>query len=176
MHTQSFADQVVGYAGRLKGYARKLGADRSLTDDLVQETVLRALVHADQFTAGTNLTAWLHTILRHCYFNERRSQRRLAIGESSTINDRAMAAEQMSRVEFQDVVKLVAALPAAQREALTLVAIEGQSYDAAASKAGCATGTMKSRVSRARSALQEAAESSPSLASVKPAHDLEEAA
>jgi RNA polymerase sigma-70 factor (ECF subfamily) len=176
MHPQSFADQVVGYAARLKGYARKLGADRTLTDDLVQETVLRALVHADQFTAGTNLTAWLHTILRNCYFNERRARRRLVVDESFNVNDRAMAAEQISCLELQDVAKLVAALPAAQREALTLVAVEGHSYDAAASKAGCATGTMKSRVSRARSALQDAVEPSPASGVADLVGDLDEAA
>jgi RNA polymerase sigma factor (sigma-70 family) len=134
MSSQSFPDQVVGYSDRLRAYACKLGANSSFSDDLVQETVLRALLHADQFRLGTNLGAWLHTILRHCYFNERRSQRRLVVDDA--VNDRAMAAEQMWSIELQDMEKLMAALPAAQREALTLVAVEGLSYDAAAFRAG----------------------------------------
>jgi RNA polymerase sigma-70 factor, ECF subfamily len=174
MSSQSFPDQVVGYSDRLRAYACKLGANSSFSDDLVQETVLRALLHADQFRLGTNLGAWLHTILRHCYFNERRSQRRLVVDDA--VNDRAMAAEQMWSIELQDMEKLMAALPAAQREALTLVAVEGLSYDAAAFRAGCACGTMKSRVSRARSALAETVESSGTPHVDEEADDLDQAA
>jgi RNA polymerase sigma-70 factor (ECF subfamily) len=176
MLSQSFPDQVVGYSGRLRGYARKLGATSSLTDDLVQETILRALLHADQFRAGTNLSAWLHTILRHCYFNERRSQRRMLVSDDIDADDRAMGAEQTWRVELQELEKLVTTLPVAQREALALVAVEGCSYDDAALKAGCPTGTMKSRVSRARSALLTAMESSGSPRQPGKAEHLDKAA
>ena len=75
--TTTFCDDVVLHLTRLQGFARKLAGNRSLADDLVQETVLRALTHADQFRPGTNLPAWLMTILRNTYFNEKRRDRRL---------------------------------------------------------------------------------------------------
>ena len=159
MSPQSFAEQVVGYSSRLRASAFNLGANSSFTDDLVQETVLRALVHADQFRLGTNLGAWLHTILRNCYFNECRTRRRFAVNDASNLDDRAIGAEQLWTIELQEIEKLIAALPQSQREALALVAVEGHSYQAAAAKVGCACGTMKSRVSRARSALLLAAKS-----------------
>ena len=77
MAVTTFADDVVQNLPRLEGFARRLAGNRSFADDLVQETVLRALVHADQFRPGTNLLAWLTTILRNAYFNEKRRQRRI---------------------------------------------------------------------------------------------------
>src|SRR5882757_10377198 len=78
-----FCDDVVHHLPRLEGFARKLAGNRSLADDLVQETVLRALTHADQFRPGTNLLAWLMTILRNTYFNEKRRERRLTVFDAN---------------------------------------------------------------------------------------------
>ena len=78
MLQKTFADDVVGHAAKLRGYARKLAGNRSLVDDIVQDTILRALIHSDQFKPGTNLSAWLYTILRNCYFNELRRAKRFS--------------------------------------------------------------------------------------------------
>ena len=160
MVEKSFADEVVGHTAKLRAYARKLGGSRAFVDDLVQETVLRALVHAVQFTAGTNLQAWLYTILRNCYFNELRQARRYSglIEAGDSASESPVGADQIVKIELKELADHVAALPPAQRQALSLVAVEGNSYEAAALKVGCRCGTMKSRVSRARAALSEAVE------------------
>lgn len=153
--TTTFCDDVVHHLSRLQSFARKLAGNRSLADDLVQETVLRALVHADQFRPGTNLLAWLMTILRNTYFNEKRRDRRLSIFDENMVASIAHPTnEQESLVHFRDVARRFECLPALQREALMLVGANGFSYELAAQIAGCAIGTMKSRVSRARGQLQ----------------------
>ena len=154
MVATTFADDVVQNLPRLTGFARRLAGNRSFADDLVQETVLRALVHADQFHPGTNLLAWLTTILRNAYFNEKRRQRRIGPLDPTSVPAPAISDEQEWHLRMRDVTCRFATLPAAQREALILVGANGYSYDHAAKLAGCAVGTMKSRVSRARSELQ----------------------
>ena len=159
MLQKTFADDVVGYAAKLRGYARKLGGNRSLVDDIVQDTILRALVHSDQFEPGTNLSAWLYTILRNCYFNEVRRAKRLAVLTEETIADQqsSIVGDQIWTVEAKEIAEHFAALPRTQREAISLIALEGNSYETAALKAGCPCGTLKSRVSRGRAALLRAA-------------------
>src|SRR5882757_11170600 len=81
--TAPFCDDVVQNVPHLQRFARRLAGNRSSADDLVQETVLRALTHADQFHPGTNLLAWLMTILRNTYFNEKRRERRLTVFDAN---------------------------------------------------------------------------------------------
>jgi RNA polymerase sigma-70 factor (ECF subfamily) len=159
MLQKTFADQVIGHSAKLRAYARKLAGNRSLGDDIVQDTILRALVHSDQFKLGTNLSAWLYTILRNCYFNELRRAQRFAVLTDETITDQPspITADQIWAVQAKEVAEHFAALPRAQREALSLVAVDGNSYETAALKAGCPRGTIKSRVSRGRAALLRAA-------------------
>ena len=151
---RTFADEIIEYLPRLQSSARRFAGNRNLADDLVQETVLRALVHADQFQTGTNLLAWLYTILRNCYFNDRRTGRRFTSLESVTLAAPTISGEQEARVHMRDVSRRFEKLAPAQRQALLLVGANGHSYEAAAAIAGCAVGTMKSRVSRARIELQ----------------------
>jgi RNA polymerase sigma-70 factor (ECF subfamily) len=153
--TVALRDDITQHMPHLRGIARLLARDRALAEDLVQETMLRAISHADQFQPGTNLKAWLTTILRNSYFNEKRSQRRLAEYSASTAG-RASAArgQQEHRLQMRDLKRAMVHLPAAQREALALVGASGYSYEEAAKMTGCAVGTMKSRVSRARFELQ----------------------
>jgi RNA polymerase sigma factor (sigma-70 family) len=154
MLPKTFADELVEHSAKLRGYARKLAGNRSLVDDIVQDTILRALVHSDQFKPGTNLSAWLYTILRNCYFNETRRAQRFSVLDEEAIATRPHAtADQIWAVQAKEVAEHFAALPDAQRVALSLVAIGGDSYETAALKVGCPSGTMKSRVSRARAAL-----------------------
>jgi RNA polymerase sigma-70 factor, ECF subfamily len=161
MPEQSFANQIVSFSAHLKRYARRLAKNSAvLADDLVQDTILRALVHSDQFEPGTNLGAWLHTILRNSFSNEiRRTRGFVGVNEANTLDglNGAMDADQNWRVELRELAAHYGELPEAQREAISLVALHGYSYEKAALKVGCAVGTMKSRVSRGRAALSRAA-------------------
>jgi RNA polymerase sigma-70 factor, ECF subfamily len=153
--TGTLRNEIIQHMPHLRGIARLLARDRALAEDLVQETMLRAISHADQFQPGTNLKAWLTTILRNSYFNEKRSQRRLAEYSSSAAGgSNAARGQQEHRLQMRDLKRAVVKLPAVQREALALVGASGYSYEEAAKMTGCAVGTMKSRVSRARFELQ----------------------
>ena len=114
MLAKSFADEVVEHSAKLRGYARKLAGSRSAADDIVQETILRALVHSDQFKAGTNLSAWLCTILRNCYFNDlRRSRQVSALNEGISPQQPPIDADQMWAVQAKETAQHIAALPRA---------------------------------------------------------------
>jgi RNA polymerase sigma-70 factor (ECF subfamily) len=154
MGSDSFARQVLAHLPKLIGYSRKIATSRSAADDLVQETILRALLHADQFTAGSSLDAWLTVILRNCHINEVRRRGRLEHLDAQ--NDRrAISEPQHSHMLLRELERQMANLPSNQRKALVLVALNGESYEQAAGEAGCAIGTIKSRVWRARCSLLE---------------------
>ena len=153
--TAILRDEIIQHIPHLRSIARLLARERALAEDLVQETMLRAISHAHQFQPGTNLKAWLTTILRNSYFNEKRSQRRLAEYSSITAGQASVArGQQEHRLQMRDLERAIIKLPAAQREALALVGANGYSYEEAAKMTGCAVGTVKSRVSRARFELQ----------------------
>jgi RNA polymerase sigma-70 factor (ECF subfamily) len=158
MREGTLADQIVTWEKPLRAYARRLTRrNPDLVDDLVQETIVRALLHSNQFETGTNLGAWLHTILRNTFFTEVRLARRYA-AEGCAPEREASSAAQTWAVELGELSSHYTDLPDSQREAISFVAVNGDSYETAALKAGCAVGTMKSRVSRARAALSIAAE------------------
>ncbi len=152
---ERLTEDIVPYLPHLRAFARMLAQDRALAGDLVQETVLRALSHADQFQPGTNLKAWLTTILRNAYFTEKRSQGRIAQIDVEAVRDSsAVSGDQEWHLRMRDFEGAFNTLSPVQREALVLVGASGFSYEQAAEMAGCAVGTMKSRVSRARLQLQ----------------------
>ncbi len=152
----TLCDKIVPHLPHLRAFGRMLARDRTLADDLVQETVLRALVHAHQFRPDTNLKAWLTTILRNCYFDERRNRKRFArFAEEMAPPPTATSGDQEAHLELVEFERVFANLPALQREALTLVGASGLSYKEAADIAGCAIGTIKSRISRAREQMLE---------------------
>jgi RNA polymerase sigma-70 factor, ECF subfamily len=151
-----FGDQIVETLPRLHAVARQVARDRSLAQDLVQDTVLRALTHADRFAPGTNLDAWLVTILKNSHFDElRRRKRRAQVTATFLAETAATSGEQEAHLDMRDCERALDTLPPAQRQALMLVGAEGWSYEAAARKAGCGLGTMKSRTSRARLRLRQ---------------------
>ena len=156
--TASLSEEILDHVSHLNALARFLARDRSLADDLVQETLLRALRYSEQFERGTNLRAWLTTILRNSYFNEKRSEARrrrlLQHGSLFTTESLGSPGNQEAALEMRDFERAFRLLPAAQREAIALVGAEGFSYEEAADMTGCAVGTMKSRVSRARLSLE----------------------
>jgi RNA polymerase sigma-70 factor (ECF subfamily) len=149
-----FQDMLVEHLPHLRAFALRLCRDRMLADDLVQETVLRALCNIDKFMPGTNMKAWLSTILRNQFYDELRCRSRLAayVAIPRPIGHEG---EQESRLEMSELQREFATLPAVQREALSLVGASGYSYENAAKIAGCPQGTIKSRVCRARATLEQ---------------------
>ena len=164
-------DALIGEMGNLRAFGVSLCGDRERADDLVQETLFKAWNHLDSFREGTNLKAWLFTILRNTYFSERRKRRREVEDADGGYAARlSMHPEQHGHMDMQDFREVLVRLPDDQREALILVGAAGFSYEEAADICGCAVGTIKSRVNRARNRLgdmlgldQDAEEGSPAV-------------
>jgi len=152
----SIRDAVLAAVPSLRAFAISLSGNVDRADDLVQETLLRALVNIDSFEPGTNLSAWLFTILRNLFRSEYRKRRReVEDGDGTYAESLKSQPEQEARVEFREFRAALAKLPSDQREALILVGASGFSYEEAAGICGCAVGTIKSRVNRARTRLAE---------------------
>jgi RNA polymerase sigma factor (sigma-70 family) len=157
---EEFKEKLGSGIPNLRAFARSLCGSREMADDLVQDTMLRAWAARGRFVAGTNFKAWTFTILRNHYFSQVRRKR--FVGEwDDRVADRVLAApaNQDRAIELQDLMRALQQIPADQREALILVAAGGLSYEEAAEIARVAMGTIKSRVSRARTALEAIMES-----------------
>ena len=147
-------DAVLKAVPSLRAFAISLCGNVDRADDLVQETMLRALANIHSFQPGTNMSAWLFTILRNLFRSEYRKRRReVEDADGSYVESLKSQPEQGARVEFEEFRTALAKLPADQREALILVGASGFSYEEAAEICGCAVGTIKSRVNRARGRL-----------------------
>ncbi|HEX9489727.1 MAG TPA: sigma-70 family RNA polymerase sigma factor [Stellaceae bacterium] len=143
----------------LRRYARALLGDRIDADDLVQDCLARALSRAHLWRPGTDLRAWLFTILHNIHINNLRSRRaHVAANEDLSYGRtaRAMAAlpDQDARLELRDLERALDRIPDEQRQVLLLVGMEGMSYDEAARVVGVPIGTIMSRVARGRDALR----------------------
>lgn len=138
----------------LRRFALSLTHDANRSDDLVQDTVVRAWDKADSFQVGTNLNAWLFTILRNLFYTDQRKRQR-EVEDADGIHAGRLTAlpDQEARVEVSELRSALRHLPAAQREALLLVGAQSFTYEEVAEICGVAVGTMKSRVSRARAFL-----------------------
>ena len=140
----------------LRAFAVSLCGNIDHADDLVQETLVKAWTNIDSFVAGTNLRAWLFTILRNIYYSEYRKRRReVADPDGAFAANLATAPAQSGHMDMLDFRAALQQLPSDQREALILIGASGLSYEEAAGICGCAVGTMKSRVNRARNRLAE---------------------
>lgn len=147
---------LTGELPRLRAFAISLCGDRQLADDLVQETLVKAWAHLDSFEDGTNLKGWLFTILRNTYFSERRKRRNEVRDEDGKLAGRLVSSpEQDGHIDLRDLAAAMARLAPEQREALVLIGAEGLSYAEAAKICNCRTGTIKSRVNRARCRLAQ---------------------
>jgi len=125
-------------------------------DDLVQEAMVRGLTYINQFQPGTNIQAWLFTILRNQFHTAFRKRRReVEDPEGGIAARRAVAPEQDPHLDVEDLKGALAQLPVEQREALLLVGAQGFSYEEAAEICGTRIGTIKSRVNRARTRLAD---------------------
>ncbi len=150
-----FHHGIIECLPHLSGFAHLLARNHALAEDLVQETVLRALTYRDQFKPGTNLRGWLLIILRNRYFNEvRKNNRKHSMPVETFTNEPAVSGGQDENLQLRDFKRHFQKLPETQKEALLLVGVNGFSYEEAAHIASCAVGTMKSRVCRARMHLQ----------------------
>lgn len=137
----------------LRGFARFLVRDRAAADDLVQDTVVRALGALRQFRPGTNLKAWLFTILRNLFFEQARRRKRETAMLSAQLPGEEAVGDSSALADLKDLQRLLWTLPTLQREALVLVGAQGLTHEEAASICNVPIGTMKARVSRARAAL-----------------------
>jgi RNA polymerase sigma-70 factor (ECF subfamily) len=149
-------DGILAAVPNLRAFAMSLSGSLDRADDLVQGTMLRALGNIDSFEPGTNLPAWLFTILRNQFRTEYRKRRREVEDADGRFASTLMAyPEQHSRIELAEFRQALDQLTADQREALILIGASGFSYEQAAKICGCAVGTVKSRVNRARIKLAQ---------------------
>lgn len=147
---------LVSVIPNLRAFAVSLCGNLDRADDLVQETLVKAWSNIGSFVEGTNLRAWLFTILRNIYYSEYRKRRREVADPDGTFAAKlATAPPQSGHMDLLDFRAALQQLPGDQREALILIGASGLSYEEAAGICGCAIGTMKSRVNRARSRLAE---------------------
>lgn len=154
MTRPSLEDQLVAEVPSLRAFARSLAQDQATADDLVQETILKAWSKLESFEEGTNLRAWLFTILRNTFFSMKRKVRR-EVEDVDGVHAANLVEipRQEGAMELAQFRKGLASLPDDQREALVLVGAAGFTYEEAAAICGCAVGTMKSRINRARGRL-----------------------
>jgi len=148
--------ELLGAIPSLRAFAISLCGRSERADDLVQETLVKAWANLGSFQPGSNMIAWLYTILRNEYYGDYRKHRREVADEDGHHAARlATRPTQEGHMQFLDFRAALDRLAADHREALILVGASGLSYEDAASMCGCAVGTMKSRVNRARARLAE---------------------
>jgi len=149
--------EIGRHLGPLRRYARALLRDRSEADDLVQDSVTRALSRVHCYRPGTNLRAWLFTIMHNVHVNQVRQK--VARPDGVAVEEAAprlvTPASQEDHVELRDMARVLGDLPAEQRQVLLLVALEGLKYDEVAQVLDIPIGTVMSRLSRAREALRQ---------------------
>lgn len=153
----AWREAIVEKLPSLRAFARSLCRDASDADDIVQDTLLKAWAYRRNFQAGTNLRAWLFTILRNSWYSAA-ARRGREVADVDGRRAAAMSAEaaQEWAMELSDLRAALDDLPPEHREAIVMVGAAGLSYEEAAGIADCALGTIKSRVNRARNQLAQA--------------------
>ncbi len=152
----SLRQEMLDTIPHLRAFAISLTGNITHADDLVQSALLRGLEYLDKYQPGTNMQAWLFTILRNQFYTERRKSRReVEDPDGMMAGNLAVMPGQGAHLDFADMQAALARLSVEQREALLLVAAEGVSYEEAAQICGTNLGTIKSRINRARTRLAE---------------------
>ena len=147
-------DDIVALLPDLRAFARFMCREREAADDLVQNTILAALNKRDQFMPGTNLKAWMFTIMRNRFYSDLRTQsRRPAAVDTDSAPELAAIDNPEAKIAVKELSTALWQLSAQAREALILVGASGFSYEEASRLCGCTVGTLKVRVSRARKQL-----------------------
>ncbi len=155
------SDDILGHIPALRAYARALCRSVPDAEDLVQETLLRAIENAHRYQPGTNMRAWLFTILRNRFLTNCRKAARERTGAADCVSmsSRAQVGPgQDGHMQLREMQAALRAMPPHYREAIILVGALGESYLNAARILGCDIGTIKSRVNRARHILREVLE------------------
>ncbi|MEX0953658.1 MAG: RNA polymerase sigma factor [Rhizobiaceae bacterium] len=153
--TWSFKREMLASLPNLRAFAVSLSGQQDKADDLVQDTIMKAWAKQDSFEPGTNIKAWLFTILRNEFYSQMRKRGREVQDSDGLFTERlSVHPGQMGSLDLKDFQVALARLPDDQREAIVLVGASGFSYEEAAEVCGCAVGTIKSRLSRARAQLQ----------------------
>ena len=156
MTSDQFRDDLIREMPNLRAFALSLCGAVAQADDLVQDTLVKAWSHSDDFQPGTNLRAWLFTILRNGFYSlKRRQAHEIADPNAQIAESIAAKPEQEGHLHLRDFHLALARLPDEQREALILIGASGLSYEEAAKVCNVAIGTIKSRVNRARARLAE---------------------
>lgn len=138
----------------LRSFARRLDRSPSNVDDLVQETLVRALANIEKFQEGTSLKSWMFTILRNTFCTKFGLAKREIVGLEDCASARpTVNAPQEWSVRAQEFHRAMLNLPEHYRDAVDIILLQGQSYEVAAERCGCPVGTIKSRVNRARAQL-----------------------
>jgi RNA polymerase sigma-70 factor, ECF subfamily len=149
-----FRSQLIAAIPGLRAFGMSLTARGDRADDLVQETLMKAWKHHDSYQPGTNMKAWLYTILRNEFYTQLRKRKREVEDADGAYSSRVMVpAEQNGHLDMADLRIALEKLPEDQREAVILVGASGFSYEEAAEICSVAVGTVKSRVNRARARL-----------------------
>ena len=150
----NWRDEVVGLIPALRAFAWSLSHNGSDADDLVQDTLIKAWTNRDKFEPGTNLRAWLFTILRNTYYTAVLRRRREVRDETGEYAGALKTPPTQDwSIAMRSLQTALQKLPIEHREALILVGAAGLSYEEAAEICNCALGTIKSRVNRARARL-----------------------
>ncbi|MDO1581095.1 sigma-70 family RNA polymerase sigma factor [Rhizobium oryzicola] len=147
-------DEMVALIPALRSFARRLDRSPSNVDDLVQETLTRALANLDKFQEGTSLKSWMFTILRNTFCTKFGLAKRETVGLDDCASARpTVNAPQEWSVRATEFHRAFLDLPEHYRDAVDIILLQGQSYEVAAERCGCPVGTIKSRVNRARAQL-----------------------
>lgn len=153
---RGFKRDLLASLPNLRAFAVSLTGRHDKADDLVQDTIMKAWANQTSFTAGTNMRAWLFTILRNEFYSQMRKRGREVQDTDGAFTERmSVHPSQYGVLDMADFKKALDSLPPDQREAVILIGASGFSYEEAAEICKCAVGTMKSRVSRARTRLQD---------------------
>jgi RNA polymerase sigma-70 factor (ECF subfamily) len=147
-----FQLQLTHFLPKMRVWALALTRNRSAADDLVQEVAMKALTANASFVPGTNFSAWLHRIMINHFISGIRRQRELT--DLDQLPEVAIPAAQQDQTDLRELNLAFLRLPKDQQDALRLIAVEERSYDEVSDATGCAVGTLKSRVHRARMQLR----------------------
>lgn len=150
----STSESIIEMLPALRAFSRTFYPNQFNADDLVQETVVRALNAIDSFTPGTQLKSWLFTIMRNSFYTQIKKSTREAPGMKECISDnRSILPSQEWTIRAREVEAAIYTLPVDHRQVLLLIAVNGVSYEEAALICDCNLGTIKSRLHRARAGL-----------------------
>lgn len=163
-------DSIAEYIPRLRRYARALLRNDTLADDLVQDTLERAVSKFHLWRPGTDLRAWLFTLMHNIFINQLRASGQPPVSLEESGLEPAVASPQERGLEIRDLATALTLLPAEYREVVLLVGLEGLSYEEVARVTGVPLGTVMSRLSRGRERLRNlmaGAPAGPALRRVK---------